>query len=74
MVLVDTSVWVIHFRRGEHHLDKLLVDAEVACHSFISIERFSSLVEDGKIMIHLSSLTGKKYSLHSNFSCEPCYM
>ena len=35
MVLVDTSVWVNHFRRGEDHLTKLLMDAEVACHSFI---------------------------------------
>ena len=35
MVLVDTSVWVNHFRRGERHLQKLLMDAEVACHSFI---------------------------------------
>ena len=35
MVLVDTSVWVDHFRRGEHHLANLLLDAEVACHSFI---------------------------------------
>jgi predicted nucleic acid-binding protein len=35
MVLVDTSVWVNHFRRGEHHLAKLLMDAEVVCHSFI---------------------------------------
>ena len=35
MVLVDTSVWVNHFRRGEHHLVKLLMDAEVACHFFI---------------------------------------
>lgn len=35
MVLVDTSVWVNHFRRGEHRLAKLLMDAEVACHSFI---------------------------------------
>ena len=35
MVLVDTSVWVNHFRRGEDHLAKLLMDAEVACHSFI---------------------------------------
>jgi len=34
MVLVDTSVWVNHFRRGEHHLAKLLMDAEVACHPF----------------------------------------
>jgi predicted nucleic acid-binding protein len=35
MVLVDTSVWVNHFRSGEHHLAKLLMDAQVACHPFI---------------------------------------
>jgi predicted nucleic acid-binding protein len=35
MVLVDTSVWVNHFRRGEHHLAELLMYAEVACHSLI---------------------------------------
>ena len=35
MVLVDTSVWINHFRRGEHHLAKILMDAEVTCHSFI---------------------------------------
>jgi len=35
MVLVDTSVWVNHFRRGEHLLAKLLINGEVACHSFI---------------------------------------
>ena len=35
MVLVDTSVWVNHFRRGEYHLAQLLMNAEVACHSFI---------------------------------------
>jgi len=35
VVLVDTSVWVSHFRHGEPHLAKLLIDAPVACHSFI---------------------------------------
>ena len=35
MVLVDTSVWFNHFRRGEQHLEQLLLDAAVACHSFI---------------------------------------
>jgi len=35
MVLVDTPVWFNHFRRGEQHLEQLLLDAEVACHSFI---------------------------------------
>ncbi len=35
MVLVDTSVWVSHLRRGSPRLEKLLNDAEVICHPFI---------------------------------------
>jgi hypothetical protein len=35
MVLVDTSLWVDHFREGNAHLERLLLDIEVACHPFI---------------------------------------
>jgi predicted nucleic acid-binding protein len=35
VVIVDTSVWVTHLRRGSRHLDELLLDAQVACHPFI---------------------------------------
>ena len=35
MVLVDTSVWVNHFRRGNIHLKELLLNGEVVCHSFV---------------------------------------
>lgn len=35
MVLVDTSVWVEHLRRGEPRLGALLGAAEVLCHPFI---------------------------------------
>ena len=35
MVLVDTSIWVIHLRQGSRKLEKLLIDAEVMCHPFI---------------------------------------
>lgn len=35
MVLVDTSVWVSHFRRRHPGLVNLLNDGEVACHPFI---------------------------------------
>ncbi len=35
MILVDTSVWVSHFRDGEPELEKLLGNAEVMCHPFI---------------------------------------
>ena len=35
MILVDTSVWVRHFRMGDKKLAGLLDDGEVSCHSFI---------------------------------------
>ena len=35
MVLVDTSIWIIHLRQGSRKLEKLLMDAEVMCHPFI---------------------------------------
>jgi predicted nucleic acid-binding protein len=35
MVLVDTSVWVSHFRKGERRLEMLLEEAEVLIHPFI---------------------------------------
>ncbi|MCG6534183.1 MAG: type II toxin-antitoxin system VapC family toxin [Syntrophales bacterium LBB04] len=35
MVLVDTSVWVSHFRQAHRGLVGLLNDGEVACHPFI---------------------------------------
>lgn len=35
MVLVDTSVWVSHLRRGDAHLKALLIDAQAVCHPYI---------------------------------------
>lgn len=35
MVLVDTSIWVNHFRYGHHYLQELLLENEVYCHPFI---------------------------------------
>lgn len=35
MILVDTSVWVDHLRRGNAALTGLLTGAEVACHPFV---------------------------------------
>jgi predicted nucleic acid-binding protein len=35
MVLVDTSIWVNHLRRGDIRLENLLLDGEVACHPFV---------------------------------------
>jgi hypothetical protein len=35
MVLVDTSVWVLHLRKGNIRLETLLNDGNVVCHPFI---------------------------------------
>ncbi|MBI2860527.1 MAG: type II toxin-antitoxin system VapC family toxin [Chloroflexi bacterium] len=35
MVLVDTSVWVLHLREGNAKLEKLLNSGRVMCHRFI---------------------------------------
>jgi predicted nucleic acid-binding protein len=35
MVLVDTSVWVNHLRKGNFRLERLLLDGEVVCHPFV---------------------------------------
>ncbi|MGD8535154.1 MAG: type II toxin-antitoxin system VapC family toxin [Candidatus Aminicenantes bacterium] len=35
MVLVDTSIWVSHFREGNPHLKNLLLNGNVVCHSYI---------------------------------------
>ena len=35
MVIVDTSVWIDHFRTDNDILKELLTDAEVVCHPFV---------------------------------------
>ena len=35
MILVDTSVWIQHLRRGEDRLAELLQQGQVACHPFV---------------------------------------
>jgi len=35
MVLVDTSVWIEHLRRGSDQLSDLLLNNQVYCHGFI---------------------------------------
>lgn len=35
MVLVDTSIWVNHLRKGDIQLDELLLNGEVVCHPFV---------------------------------------
>jgi hypothetical protein len=35
MILVDTSIWIDHLRRGDRQLAMLLEGGEVVCHPFV---------------------------------------
>ena len=35
MVLVDSSIWISHFRKGEPRLRELLLEGRVICHPFV---------------------------------------
>ena len=53
MVLVDTSIWISHFRENNSHLKKLLMDESVACHTFIIAELACGNINNRKEIISL---------------------
>ncbi len=57
MILVDTSVWIDHFRSGNRQLQDLLSDGDVVCHQFIIGELACGNISNRKeILALLSSL------------------
>ncbi len=57
MVLVDTSVWVEHLRRGNAALSELLKEGVVLCHAFVVGElACGTLRNRGEILGLLSAL------------------
>lgn len=57
MILVDTSVWVDHLRRGNTRLIASLGDGEVVCHPFVVGElACGSLANRDEILDHLRAL------------------
>ena len=53
MVLVDTSVWVNHLRNSDKHLEKLLLNGEVVCHTYIIGELACGTIKNRKEIISL---------------------
>ena len=53
MVLVDMSVWVSHFRKGDPHLQELLAAEQVLCHPFITGELACGGLKNRKEIISL---------------------
>jgi predicted nucleic acid-binding protein len=61
MVLVDTSVWIEHFRQGGPTLTKLLLEGRVVMHPFISGELACSNLKDrATILSDLSAMPTAK--------------
>ena len=53
MVLADTSVWVNHLRNSDKHLEKLLFNGEVVCHTYIIGELACGNIKNRKEIISL---------------------
>ena len=65
MILVDTSVWVSHFREGNTELQQLLNEGDIVCHPFIIGELACGNIQNrSEIFILLSSLPMVKESNH----------
>ena len=65
MVLVDSSVWVSHFRAGNSDLEILLNDGRVVCHPFIIGElACGNLKNRTEILSLLHSLPMAKQAEH----------
>ncbi len=57
MVLVDTSIWIDHLRKGNARLEALLDEGEVLCHPFIIGElACGHIVNRRQILAFLCSL------------------
>ncbi|TAH37172.1 MAG: type II toxin-antitoxin system VapC family toxin [Planctomycetota bacterium] len=57
MILVDTSVWVDHLRRGSTDLAALLDRGEVCCHPFVIGElACGNLRRRAEVLAHLQAL------------------
>jgi predicted nucleic acid-binding protein len=76
LILVDTSIWVDHFRRRDDRLARLLDDRKVSMHPFVAGElAVGNLRNRDEILLMLNSLPATAMASHeealrfiSNFS------
>ncbi|MBE3063842.1 MAG: type II toxin-antitoxin system VapC family toxin [Spirochaetes bacterium] len=53
MILVDTSVWIDHLRKGNEHLKSLLVSDEVLSHPFVVGELACGVLQKRSVILKL---------------------
>ena len=67
MILVDTSVWIEHFRRENKPLGSLLLAGQVACHEFVIGElACGQLRQRSEILYYLSNLPQATTASHED--------
>ncbi len=65
MILVDTSVWIEHLRRGNTRLAELLNDEQVTCHAFVTGElACGNLRNRGEVLTLLRELPHVQVAEH----------
>ncbi len=65
MILVDTSVWIHHFRRGNNKLAALLLEGRALCHPFVVGElACGNLRNRSEILGHLARLPEAPLAQH----------
>ena len=66
MILVDTSVWIDHLRRGNERLKSLLHDDQVLCHPFVIGElACGNLHNRNEVLYLLEALPGVPVADHT---------
>lgn len=65
MVLVDTSVWIQHFRHGQASLSSRLADGLVFMHPFVSGELACGNLKDrSEVLFCLNEMPAAKLATH----------
>lgn len=65
MILVDTSIWIDHFRSADHELATLLSRNEVLSHPFVIGEiALGSVARRAEVLRYLGNLPGAVIAAH----------
>lgn len=66
MILVDTSIWIDHFRYDDAELRKIINDDKLLCHPFVVGElALGSLRERGAVLAYLAAQREAMIATHA---------
>ncbi|SCB10631.1 type II toxin-antitoxin system VapC family toxin [Rhizobium multihospitium] len=65
MILIDTSIWIDHFRHGDAELRRIIEDDRLLCHpSVIGELALGSLLDRSSVMAFLAAQRGAVVATH----------